>query len=260
MDLALAIAQGFHNAPRLYGDSTVRTPTRISGIQSGLRAAGKEFIFGIYDGVSGLFLQPYNGAKQGGPLGFVQGLGKGFGGFVLKDIAAVIGPIGYTLKGVHKELVKGKKLTGFIRRARMIQGEDDLKELNDRDKKAVGEKIEAAWNIVEEIRREIKLTREEGLEGKVAVMIGKRRFSKQGAFESVESSRMAFLAWKNERATHERGTLDARGVGSGGDGGGGGPRKMWTSKEEDGTPAEKKKRWTKSVGSVKGVPNELQSV
>lgn len=258
MDLALAIAQGFHNAPRLYGDSTVRTPTRISGIQSGLRAAGKEFTFGIYDGVSGLFLQPYNGAKQGGPLGFVQGLGKGFGGFVLKDIAAVIGPIGFTLKGVHKELVKGKKLTGFIRRARMIQGEDDLKELNERDKKAIGEKIEAAWKIVEEIQREVKLTREEGLEGKVAVMMGKQRLSKQGAFESVESSRKALLAWKNER---ERGTSDARGVG-----GGGGPGKMRTSKKKDGTPAEnknnkkKKTRWTKSAGSVKAVPNELQSV
>lgn len=204
MDLALAIAQGFHNAPRLYGDSTVRTPTRISGIQSGLLAAGKEFTFGIYDGVTGLFLQPYKGAKQGGPVGFVQGLGKGFGGFVLKDIAAVIGPIGYTLKGVHKELVKGKKLTAFIRRARMKQGEDDLKALNEGEEKMVGEKIEAAWRIVEEILRELKLTREEGLEGKVAVLVGRRRLSKQGAFESVESTRKAFLEWKKERATNER--------------------------------------------------------
>ena len=254
MDLALAIAQGFHNAPRLYGDSTVRTPTRISGIQSGLRAAGKEFTFGIYDGVSGLFLQPYNGAKQGGPLGFVQGLGKGVGGFVLKDIAAVIGPIGFTLKGVHKELVKGNRLTGFIRQARIIQGEDDLKELNEKDKRAVGEKIEAAWKIVEEIRREIRVTREQGLEGKVAVMIGKQRLSKQGAFESVESSRKAFLAWKKERAANERGRSNARGTGGGGAG------KMQAREKKEGTPAvkekenRKKRRWTKSAGSVKAVP------
>lgn len=241
MDLALAIAQGFHNAPRLYGDSTVRTPTRISGIQSGLRAAGKEFTFGIYDGVTGLFLQPYHGAKQAGTLGFVQGLGKGFGGFVLKDIAAVIGPIGYTLKGVHKELVKGKKLTAFIRRARMIQGEDDLKVLNEGEKKLIGAKIEAAWKIVEEIKREIKLTREEGLEGKVAVMIGKQRLSKQGAFESVESTRKAFLEWKNQRA------VNAGGGGSGGD-----RRKMW--RKSGGGTTEKRRR-KKSVGSVEGVAN-----
>lgn len=84
MDLSLAVAQGFHNAPRLYGDTTgthscifllilwsvltiqclprnnilisltVRTTTRISGFHSGLRAAGEEFVFGIYDGVTGL--------------------------------------------------------------------------------------------------------------------------------------------------------------------------------------------------------------
>lgn len=250
MDLALAIAQGFHNAPRLYGDSTVRTPTRISGIQSGLRAAGKEFTFGIYDGVTGLFLQPYHGARQGGPLGFVQGLGKGFGGFVLKDIAAVIGPIGYTLKGVHKELVKGKKLTAFIRRARMKQGVDDLKGLDEGEKKLIGEKIEAAWKILEEIWREIELTREEGLEGKVAIMVGKRRLLKQGAFESVESTRKAFLEWKNERTANERAALDARKGGSGGDGRG--RRKTWTGKNADGT---KKKRLKKSEGRIERVPN-----
>lgn len=231
MDLALAFAQGFHNAPRLYGDSTVRTPTRISGIQSGLRAAGKEFTFGIYDGVTGLFLHPYHGAKQGGRLGLVQGLGKGLGGFVLKDIAAVIGPIGYTLKGVHKELVKGKELTAFIQRARMVQGEVDLKALNADEKKMVGAKIDAAWKIVEEIKREIKLTRDEGLEGKLAVMIGKRQLSKQGAFESVESTRKAFLEWKNDRA------LDVRGRGRGGGDGAG--REMWTSKTTDGTREKK---------------------
>ena len=98
MDLSLAIAQGFHNAPRLYGDDTVRTPPRISGFHSGLRAAGSEFTFGIYDGVTGLVLQPYHGARKNGTLGFFQGVGKGIGGFVLKDLAASIGPLGYTLK------------------------------------------------------------------------------------------------------------------------------------------------------------------
>ena len=32
----------------------MRTSTRISGFHSGLRAAGEEFVFGIYDGVTGL--------------------------------------------------------------------------------------------------------------------------------------------------------------------------------------------------------------
>ena len=44
VDLAMALAQGFHNAPRLYGDDTVRKPVRITGCHSGLRAAWSELV------------------------------------------------------------------------------------------------------------------------------------------------------------------------------------------------------------------------
>ncbi len=44
MDFTLSIARGFHNAPKLYGDESVRPSEKITGIQSGLRAAGKVFI------------------------------------------------------------------------------------------------------------------------------------------------------------------------------------------------------------------------
>ena len=41
MDFTLGLARGFHNAPKLYGDESVRTPEKITGFQSGLKAAGK---------------------------------------------------------------------------------------------------------------------------------------------------------------------------------------------------------------------------
>lgn len=41
MDFTLSIARGFHNAPRLYGDESVRHPDKVTGFQSGLRTAGK---------------------------------------------------------------------------------------------------------------------------------------------------------------------------------------------------------------------------
>lgn len=52
MDFTLGLARGFHNAPKLYGDQSVRQPDRITGFQSGLKAAGKvrldhEMIWGI---------------------------------------------------------------------------------------------------------------------------------------------------------------------------------------------------------------------
>lgn len=185
MDLSLAIAQGFHNAPRLYGDETVRTPVRITGFHSGLRAAGEGFTFGIYDGVTGLVLQPYHGAKENGPIGFVQGLGKGFGGFVLKDLAAIFGPVGFTLKGVHKEMIKNKQPTAFIRRSHINQGRKDLAALDDEQQREVEQMIDTAWKVLEEIKNEQDIVRSEGAMGRIKVKRAKRNMNAQGAFESV---------------------------------------------------------------------------
>ena len=41
MDFTLSIARGFHNAPKLYGDDTVRQADKVTDFQSGLKAAGK---------------------------------------------------------------------------------------------------------------------------------------------------------------------------------------------------------------------------
>ena len=203
MDLSLAIAQGFHNAPRLYGDSTVRTPLRISGFHSGLRAAGSEFVFGIYDGVTGLVLQPYHGARKNGALGFVQGVGKGIGGFVLKDLAAIIGPFGYTLKGVHKELIKGRQPTAFIRKARIIQGVKDAQDLDDKAKQQEVSKVDAAWRIVSEIRKEDEAQREEGLKGRVALLKEQRKMGKNGTYETVGQARKVLRAKQEDRREKE---------------------------------------------------------
>jgi hypothetical protein len=41
----------------------------------------------MYDGVSGLWMQPIDGAKKEGTLGLWKGVGKGIGGLVLKPVA-----------------------------------------------------------------------------------------------------------------------------------------------------------------------------
>jgi len=40
-EVTLSAARGFHNTPLLYGDETVRPLERITGIRSGIEAAGK---------------------------------------------------------------------------------------------------------------------------------------------------------------------------------------------------------------------------
>jgi hypothetical protein len=46
MNLAMGIARGFHNAPKLYHDRTVRKQEKITGFQSGIKAAGKVLLIG----------------------------------------------------------------------------------------------------------------------------------------------------------------------------------------------------------------------
>ena len=210
MDLSLAIAQGSHNAPRLYGDTTVRTPIRITGFHSGLRAAGEEFTFGIYDGVTGLVLQPYHGAREHGVLGFVQGVGKGVGGFVLKDLAAIFGPVGYTLKGVHKELVKNKQPTALIRRSRKLQGGKDLRALDEEQRREAEQKVDTAWRVLQEIKNEEDMVRSSGVMGRIKVIRAKRKLDAQGAFESVghakkvvEERKMSRFIEENKKAIAE---------------------------------------------------------
>jgi UDP:flavonoid glycosyltransferase YjiC (YdhE family) len=126
MYFTLAIAQGFHNAPRLYGDETVRRPPRITGFHSGLRAGRDEFVYGVADGVTGVWRLPIKGAKEGGVLGGLRGFGMGIGGLVLKDIAAFIGPPAYFMKGLNEESLKKHQPTNYIRRARILQGQTEL--------------------------------------------------------------------------------------------------------------------------------------
>jgi hypothetical protein len=87
MNFCLGLARGFRNAPKLYNDDTVRKPDKVSSFESGLKVAGKEFGLGFYDGISGLVTQPLRGAQKEGGMGFLKGLGKGFGGLVLKPAA-----------------------------------------------------------------------------------------------------------------------------------------------------------------------------
>lgn len=128
MDFTHSLAKGFHNAPKLYGDETVRKSEPITDLKSGLLAAGKEFGFGFYDGITGLVTQPVHGAKKDGALGFLKGIGKGFGGIVLKPGAAVFGITGYTMKGLYKELQSalGTSVRGKIVAARTVQGYAEL--------------------------------------------------------------------------------------------------------------------------------------
>ncbi|KAL1651887.1 hypothetical protein SLS58_000010 [Diplodia intermedia] len=81
------IARGINNLPRRYGDETVRRDDEIVGFTSGMAAAGKGFGLGLYDGITGIFVQPVTGAQKEGAKGFVKGCVKGVAGAVTKPAA-----------------------------------------------------------------------------------------------------------------------------------------------------------------------------
>ncbi|KAI9744456.1 MAG: hypothetical protein M1818_001985 [Claussenomyces sp. TS43310] len=137
MDFTLGLARGFHNAPKLYGDDTVRPQEKVTDLQSGLKAAGREFGFGVYDGISGLVTQPMRGAEKEGATGLIKGIGKGLAGAFLKPgaacdvdvVLAIWGLPGYTFMGVSKEIRKlfGTSVVNYIVSARTAQGYEQWK-------------------------------------------------------------------------------------------------------------------------------------
>jgi len=201
MDLFVGVAQGFHNLPRLYGDDTVRRQSRVDDLPSGLKAAGEEFLYGTYDAVTGLVTQPYHGAKERGVTGFATGVGKGLSGLVVKEAAAVVGPIGFAMKGVHKEFTKNRTPTAAIRRAREAQGYKELRELSPAQRKETLERVLNGWAVMQELWAEADRTKRQpgvlgAVKGRFRLEKEKREWEKHGAFESVGMSQKALEAHK----------------------------------------------------------------
>ncbi|GAB7343373.1 hypothetical protein MBLNU457_1412t2 [Dothideomycetes sp. NU457] len=213
LDLTLAIAQGFHNAPRLYGDASVRKPMRITGFHSGLKAAGRELVFGVYDGFSGLVLQPVGGWKDAsGVTGHITGVSKGFargiGGFVLKDISAIITPPAFVAQGVRREVKKrmagpGSGSDMWIRRAHIIQGQKDARSLQGKSSgngslQEAQKLVDKGWRIMEETWDVAYHHRRTGgpIKGRLGLFREKKKWEEAGALENISATERALKARK----------------------------------------------------------------
>lgn len=220
VDLSMAVAQGFHNAPRLYGDDTVRRPPRVTGIRSGLRAAGHEFMYGVYDGVTGIVRLPYRGAKANGVAGFAKGVGMGLTGFVLKDLAAIVGPVGYTLKGVAKQLDRGRQPVRHIRRARIVQGQREVRAMSPEERKKMTAEVARGWEVMRALWEFLETLEKRGhlhLRKKIKV---KRVMGLGAAFESVTAAETTLARLKRgEDLDAVLGHVDLLGLDPAGDGG-----------------------------------------
>lgn len=103
VDLPLAVAEGMRNAPALYGENVAQHQP-VTDWKSGAVVAGKNFAWGLAEGVTGIVTQPVKGAREEGALGAVKGVGRGLMGLGLKTGSAVVGVAGYGGQGIAKSL------------------------------------------------------------------------------------------------------------------------------------------------------------
>ncbi|CAK7275340.1 hypothetical protein SEPCBS119000_006643 [Sporothrix epigloea] len=197
LDLYYSLCQGFHNAPRLYGDDTVRRTPHVTGVKSGMKAAGSEFVLGIYDGVTGIVRLPVRFARRGGVQGFVRGAGMGLMGFVLKDISAIIGPLGYALKGIAKQAKRSKQPARYLRRARMMQAQRAARGLGPQSWNILCEKAIAGWEAMHDLYKVVQ----QGGQGEGGAVGG-------GKLEAGASQEASSTAPKRAR-TLRRGSVDS---------------------------------------------------
>ncbi|KOS22134.1 Sterol 3-beta-glucosyltransferase UGT80B1 [Escovopsis weberi] len=139
------VANGFHNFPSYgFAGVEVRRRDQITGFESGLSTAGKEFVMGMWTAVTGVVLQPYQTIRNEGGKGTGKGLWRGVKGLVSNVGAAMFGLPGYTLKGVEKECSKRHltKLKAEIILIRLRQAIDDFR----RATPAQREEVITRWN------------------------------------------------------------------------------------------------------------------
>ncbi|PQE14327.1 hypothetical protein CJF30_00006908 [Rutstroemia sp. NJR-2017a BBW] len=103
VDFPLAITEGLHQMPRLYGEE-VRDHGRVKDWKSGGVVAGKTFGYGFMDGLSGVVTKPYKGAKEGGWAGFSKGVAKGTMGLVTGPGAGMFGLFAYPFLGMYRSM------------------------------------------------------------------------------------------------------------------------------------------------------------
>ncbi|KAF4964451.1 hypothetical protein FSARC_7637 [Fusarium sarcochroum] len=124
LDAPLAVAEGFRNAPRLYGGK-VYEPGRIDGFVSGGIVAGKNLGHGLLEGFGGLVMSPVRGARSDGAVGLAKGFGVGCLNMSTKVPSGLLGLIFYPGQGAYKSIhtATHRKTRNDLKSARQVESD-----------------------------------------------------------------------------------------------------------------------------------------
>jgi hypothetical protein len=127
VEIPFAFTEGLWQFPRIWGHQ-VRDFGVIRDWKAGLATWLQVLVFAFYDGLAGLFVQPYLGAKEDGPLGAFKGIAKAIANLSFMLLAgtcvtsfqpaedhrgvsniycgtAAVGTGAYPLRGVHQSIL-----------------------------------------------------------------------------------------------------------------------------------------------------------
>uniref|UniRef100_A0A915CSW2 Vacuolar protein sorting-associated protein 13A n=1 Tax=Ditylenchus dipsaci TaxID=166011 RepID=A0A915CSW2_9BILA len=112
-----------------------RRPQNIGeGLSRGAKGVGQ----GVYDGVTGVFFKPIEGAREGGIGGFARGVGKGLIGVVARPVSGVVDFASGTFDSL-KTIAGNSEETKPIRPSRLILSDQIIRPYSYED--AIGYKI-----------------------------------------------------------------------------------------------------------------------
>jgi hypothetical protein len=94
---------------------------KTTGVVDGVATGAKQFGKGLAGGLTGVFLDPLKGAKKGGAVGFLKGIGTGVAGLAFKPIAGTVDLVSSSMAGVESAV--GPKTLKFsaVRPIRRIE-------------------------------------------------------------------------------------------------------------------------------------------
>ncbi|KAI5890577.1 uncharacterized protein SCHCODRAFT_02508535 [Schizophyllum commune H4-8] len=123
--------EGFANLPSLYG-SSVRHQKKVTGIGTGVKEGGKALFWGVTDGISGLVLEPYEGAKKDGTVGALKGAARSVANLYMKPLAGMLGFVSLPLQGAWRsiESPRSQQQERQQRRLRVEEGEEAARHLS----------------------------------------------------------------------------------------------------------------------------------
>jgi len=93
---------------------------KTKSLQSGVKTGARRFGRGLFEGVSGVFLDPIKGAKEGGALGALKGVGTGIAGLAFKPAVGAIDLVSGTMAGVGAMAGGARKEAARVRDVRHI--------------------------------------------------------------------------------------------------------------------------------------------